>query len=339
MESAAPASPARPRLLLADDDSHSLRLLHAILVNEAQIFIATSGEEALRQVERHRPDLVLLDVDMPGLGGHGACSALKADPETADIPVIFVTAHADTDSETRALALGAVDFIHKPINPPVVVARVRTHLALKRKTDELRRLTAQDALTGIANRRAFDEALDREWRRTMRSRSPLSLFMVDIDHFKRYNDTYGHPAGDACLRQVAQALAGGVRRASDVVARYGGEEFALILPDTGAADAQAVAEQLCHRVRDLAIPHADSPVAPQVTLSIGVASLFTPCMDKAWPSTPCQQCFMFQSCQAAPGNLVALADQALYAAKHEGRNRVACLAGTPDPALTESARD
>lgn len=333
MESVNADPPHGYRLLIVDDDPSCLRLLHVILADVAEVFMACSGEEALRQIEKHAPDLVLLDADMPGIGGYGTCMALKANPDTADLPVIFVTAHADTDSETKALALGAVDFIHKPVNPPVVVARVKTHLALKQKSDALRRLTAVDALTGIANRRAFDDSLNREWRRAMRRREPLSLLMLDIDFFKRYNDAYGHLAGDACLQLVAHTLADSAQRAGDVTARYGGEEFAVILPHTSPADAQAIAERLCRSVRSLGIPHGDSPVGPQVTISVGVASLFVPCPKDQINDKPCLPCHLFDSCRTGPDALLALADQALYAAKHNGRDTVASLAGTPDPAM------
>jgi diguanylate cyclase (GGDEF)-like protein len=321
------------RLLIVDDDTFCLRLLHVILADVAEVFIASSGEEALRQIEKHAPDLVLLDADMPGIGGYSTCTALKANPDTADLPIIFITSHVDTDSETKALALGAVDFIHKPVNPPVVVARVKTHLALKQKSDALRRLTAVDALTGIANRRAFDDSLNREWRRAMRSHEPLSLLMLDIDYFKRYNDAYGHQAGDACLQQVARALGDSTQRAGDVTARYGGEEFAVILPHTSPADAQAIAERLCRGVRSLGIPHRDSPVAPQVTISVGVASLFVPCTGDQINDKPCLPCHLFDICRTGPVALLALADQALYAAKRNGRDTIVSLAGTPDPAV------
>jgi diguanylate cyclase (GGDEF)-like protein len=320
----------QPRLLIVDDDPHSLRLLNAILQGVAKVYFATSGEEALRQVARHAPDLILLDVDMPGLGGHATCAALKADPETAELPVIFVTSRADTASETQALALGAVDFIHKPVNPPVVLARVKTHLALKQKSDQLRRLIMMDALTGIANRRAFDDSLGREWQRALRRGEPLSLIMIDIDYFKRYNDAYGHPAGDACLRQVADAIAGAAKRAGDVAARYGGEEFAVILPHTSVQDAGMIAERICASVRALAIAHADSPVAKHVTISVGVASVSgSDCTECAPGCAHCSNRVLIE--HATHDALIALADQALYAAKRSGRAQIATRSGAVAP--------
>jgi diguanylate cyclase (GGDEF)-like protein len=335
---------ALPRLLIVDDDPASLRLLNAILEGVAKIHFATSGEEALRQVARHEPDLILLDVDMPGLGGHATCAALKADPASAELPVIFVTSCADTASETQALALGAVDFIHKPVNAPVVLARVKTHLALKQKSDQLRRLTMMDALTGIANRRAFDDSLHLEWQRVLRRGEPISLLMIDIDYFKRYNDACGHPAGDACLRQVAIAIADTAKRAGDLAARYGGEEFAVILPHTGKQDACTITERICACVRTLAIAHPDSPVAPHVTISVGVASMTATgaadCLAEAGSEQGAAQnsapdsstsCVLIAPECAAPETLVVLADRALYTAKHQGRDRMAMQSGTFDP--------
>lgn len=332
-----PATTPRQRLLVVDDDLDTVRLLIGILDGVARIFFATSGEDALRQIRQHAPDLVLLDAEMPGMDGFSTCAAIKEDPDTADLPVIFVTARTDTDSETRALAIGAVDFIHKPVNPPVVTARVKTHLALKHKSDELRRLTAVDALTGMTNRRAFDDTLRMEWRRAMRSRAPLSLLLLDVDFFKAYNDTYGHLAGDECLRKVADVLTAAARRAGDVAARYGGEEFAVILPHTSAIDAHRIAERLCAAVRDLAIPHGGSLVAPRVTISVGVASMLLPCEAVDNALLLCHRCSRFERCRAAPDDLVALADRALYTAKRNGRNRVSDLVHAIEPPEEGSA--
>ncbi|NML17231.1 diguanylate cyclase domain-containing protein [Azohydromonas caseinilytica] len=314
--------PALPCLLVVDDDPGSILLLSRVLEAEARIVFATSGEAALQQFQAHQPDLVLLDAHMPGLSGFDTCLRLKADPRSADVPVIFVTAFTDTETETHALDIGAVDFIHKPINPPVVRARVRTHLALKQKTDALRRLSVVDPLTGIANRRAFDDTLRKEWLRAMRHQHAISLLMIDIDHFKRYNDAHGHRAGDACLRQVAELIAGSTRRSGDLAARYGGEEFAVILPHAAAARAQAFAQRLCEAVRGRALPHGASPVGPCVTVSIGAATLRRPCETPAGCRAPCRDCPRFERCLAAPEHLVELADRALFQAKHDGRARV-----------------
>lgn len=245
---------------------------------------------------------------MPGLDGLAVCQQLKADPVLANIPVIFVTACMDPADETRALEAGGVDFITKPVNPMVVRARVKTHLTLKAQGDFLRSLVFVDGLTGVANRRRFDEALLSEWRQCRRAGTPLALLMIDIDHFKRYNDHYGHPTGDACLQQVAAVLKAAMQRACDLVARYGGEEFVCLLPGCDQAPALAKAQALQAALAAQGIAHEASPTAAWVTLSIGVAV--------AQPQAG-----------GSPAALVAAADAALYSAKHRGRNCISAHSG------------
>lgn len=296
--------PVRPRLLLVDDQPINIQVLYQIFYADYEVFMATSGMQALTFCRRTPPDLILLDVVMPEMDGLETCRRLKADAATADIPIIFVTAQSDPTDETCALETGGVDFITKPVTPAVVRARVKTHITLKAQNDLLRALVFIDGLTGVANRRRFDEALQTEWRRCRRrNATPLTLLMIDIDHFKRYNDHYGHQAGDTCLQTVAAALKARLNRSYDLVARYGGEEFACLMPECDLAAGQAKAEELCQVVRALGVPHADSPTAQMVTLSIGVAAL--------QPTT-----------DGDPGQLVTIADAALYSAKSGGRNRV-----------------
>ncbi|TSE24905.1 Response regulator PleD [Tepidimonas sediminis] len=305
-EIAAPAWPARkPRLLLVDDQPLHLQVLYRTLSAEHQLFMATSGEQALKVAREQRPDLILLDVVMPDADGFAVLRQLRAQRDTADIPVIFVTAHSGEDIETQCLEAGAVDFIPKPVNPSVVRARVRTHLTLKFQSDLLRALAFIDGLTGVANRRQFDERLSIEWARAQRHGSALSLILVDVDHFKSYNDHYGHQAGDDALRRVAACLREHVRRGTDLVARYGGEEFACLLPDTTAEDARALAQQLLEAVRLLAIPHHHGGIGGVLTASFGVAT-------RAGASRPGWQ----------PAALLGLADAQLYEAKRLGRARV-----------------
>jgi len=294
--------------MIVDDDPLVIRTLAGILDGMGDITFAKDGETAVRKAWESNIDLILLDAEMPGLSGFEVCQRLKHSPETAGITIMFVTSHSDAGHETRALELGAVDFISKPVSAPVVRARIATHLTLRRQTALLTRLAMLDELTGIANRRRFGETLDAEWRRAQRTGRPLSLMMIDVDHFKAYNDFYGHPAGDACIRAVAKVLEASVRRPADFVARYGGEEFAVLLGDSDGDDgALRVADAIHRALHSTAMPHAASPVAPHVTLSIGIAT-----------SHP--------SGHDGPAVLVRAADQALYRAKSSGRNRTALQA-------------
>ncbi|CAH2032372.1 diguanylate cyclase domain-containing protein [Trichlorobacter ammonificans] len=293
----------RPTLLIIDDTPINIRVLSELFADECEILFATSGEDGLRLAASDRPDLILLDIMMPRMDGYEVCRRLKSDPQTRDIPVVFVTALGEEKDETQGLELGAIDYIIKPINPPIVKARIRNHLELKRHRDLLSAMATIDGLTGIANRRRFDEMLRQEWHRAQRSGTPLSVLMIDIDHFKLYNDRYGHLAGDDCLKAVACCMLGVIRRPGDLLARYGGEEFACILSETDVQGARKVAEHLHQAVAALEIPHADSPVSPIITVSIGFCT--------TWPNG-------IRNSQ----ELVDCADRNLYRAKHEGRNRV-----------------
>ncbi len=298
-------------LLIVDDDVVSIQLLGRLLGELGTLRFSTSGEQALQLARARPPDLILLDAEMPGLSGLQTCAALKAEPELADVPVIFITSRAEEAMELEGLAAGAADFIAKPVRPALLLARARTQLRLKRLTDQLKRVATHDALTGIANRRRFDELLALEWARLQRAEpgASLALILADVDHFKRYNDRHGHPAGDAVLRAVAQAMAGALHRPYDLLARYGGEEFALLLPQADAAGARAVAERLLAAVRALALPHADSPTAAWVTISLGLA-----CANGERPDSAAA--------------LLAEADAALYRAKAGGRDRGESPSGT-----------
>ncbi|APC19591.1 diguanylate cyclase response regulator (plasmid) [Pseudomonas frederiksbergensis] len=293
----------RQKLLIVDDQPTNIRVLHELFREDCDVFMATSGEQAITLCRTQLPDLILLDVVMEGMDGHEVCRRLKADPATQDIPIIFITAQQQESDEVLGLELGAVDFISKPINPIIVRARVRTHLTLKLQNDLLRSMALMDGLTGVANRRKFDEGILADWRQCFREQKPLSLILVDVDFFKRYNDQYGHQAGDSCLKSVAQALSEMVRRPYDLVARYGGEEFACVLPNTGISGAVEIAEKMQERIRALGIEHSASDVDRVVTISLGVATL-TPSGD-----------LEFQA-------LIEAADKQLYEAKKAGRARV-----------------
>ncbi|MDP3520016.1 MAG: diguanylate cyclase [Hydrogenophaga sp.] len=294
--------PRQPRLLVVDDQAIQIQVLYRALAPDCQVLMATSGEAALRLCHERLPDLVLLDVEMPGMDGFDVLRQLKADPATRELPVIFVTGHTSDDVESRCLEAGAVDYISKPINPRVVRSRVKTHLMLKFQSDLLRDMVFVDPLTNSYNRRYFDQRLAVEWSRARRSGTPLSLLMIDVDHFKPYNDHYGHPAGDKALRDVVRALTRHLQRPGDTVARYGGEEFACLLPETDHAAALMLAGRLELCVRELALPHAHSGAADVVTVSVGVGTAVPPLEGEAQ-------------------SLVQEADAALYRAKHGGRGR------------------
>jgi diguanylate cyclase (GGDEF)-like protein len=290
------------RILIVDDAMENIQILHQALDGEHEVLFAMNGAMALDIAHKQLPDLILLDAVMPGLDGYAVCKALCESPATRDIPIIFVTALKTPEDETRALESGAADFITKPVNAAVVRARVRTQLTVKRQSDALRALTLTDGLTELANRRAFDEAIESEWRRCSRAQVPIALILLDLDEFKNFNDEYGHQAGDACLQQVSAAMRRAAARSQDVVARYGGEEFAVLLPHLDARGAEGVAKKLLDEVARLAIPHARSEAGPQVTISMGVASVM--------PGEGHE-----------PGMLVKAADALLYKAKAAGRNR------------------
>lgn len=292
----------RPSLLIVEDDSTIQALLVAVLGNEWDIRTASSGSAALELATEQAPDLILLDVCLPDLDGLEVCRRLKSNSRLELVPVIFLTARTSGEDEIDGLQAGGIDYITKPINPAVLKARIRNHLELKQSRDELVRLARTDGLTGLYNRRTFDDLLAREWRRLARTGEPLSVIMMDVDHFKLFNDTYGHGGGDVCLQRVARAAQSALQRPADVVARYGGEEFVALLPETKLDGAIAVAEAIRSAVIAQEIPHATSTTAPHVTLSLGVASTI--------PQP-----------ERDPATVVAFADQQLYAAKSGGRNR------------------
>jgi len=296
------------RILVVDDAMENIQILHGALQDQHELLFALDGARALALAQGQRPDLILLDAVMPGMDGYAVLQALRASPETADIPVIFVTALSSPEDETRALDAGAADFISKPVNAAVVRARVRTQLTVKRQADALRALTLTDSLTGVANRRAFSERIDNEWRRTGRAGLPLALILADVDHFKMYNDHYGHQAGDAALGAVARAMGRAANRAQDLVARYGGEEFAILLPETDAAGAACVAQRVLDELAALGIAHAVSPTAALLSASMGIAALVPDRLDTG-------------------AALIRAADAALYQAKADGRNRYCMAAG------------
>ena len=296
------------RLLIVDDDPNNVRLLASIFDQEYDILFALNGLEAIDISLRERPDLIILDVMMPDLDGYTVCKTIKNHPHTKDIPIVFLTAHCDAEEEIRGLEMGAADFISKPFYPKIVKIRVSNQIELKYAREKLTKLAITDGLTGIANRRYFDDQLAHEWTRARRLNQTLAIAMIDVDWFKKYNDHYGHQGGDDCLRQVANVLSNVAKRDSDFVARYGGEEFAIILPMTQAENALELSKNICLALSNLELPHALSDFG-HVTLSVGVAV-----------GCPKQN--------TTPHNLLVNADKALYTAKEKGRNRAVLFVET-----------
>jgi diguanylate cyclase (GGDEF)-like protein len=298
---------ARPKLLLVDDQAINIRLLHELFKADCDVYMATDGQQAIEKSKSLLPDLILLDVVMPGMSGHDVCRVLKKDPLTQHIPIVFVTAQFEEADEVLGFQLGAIDFIRKPINPVITLARVYTQLALKRQSDILHSLAMLDGLTGIANRRKFEEALADDWLQCAREQEPLALIMIDVDYFKRYNDFYGHLAGDDCLKQIALVLKGVLQRPYDLAARYGGEEFVLLLPKTNFKGMEFIVSSIESALAALAIEHKNSDVKKVVTLSMGAI------------------CTVPKVADRDVYKLVAAADEQLYKAKSNGRN-TSCVA-------------
>lgn len=321
--------------ILIVDDSMVSRTFISDLLNEVgydDLILCESVEEAYQVIGFSDPDrketdldLILLDISLPGKSGIDACRELSGHNLFCDVPVIIISGTDFLEGLDAAFSAGATDYITKPPSHTELLARVRSALRLKaemnrrkaREEDllvlngrlaemnrELERLSTTDSLTGLANRRSFNEFLAREWLRNQREQQPFSVIMIDIDHFKRYNDHYGHLEGDICLQKVAWALQGALCRPGDLLARYGGEEFVAILPKTELKGAVELAETFHERIRDLKLPHEDSPVSSAVTISAGIASV-----------VPNQS--------LSSSQVVAMADKALYEAKQAGRNQSA----------------
>ncbi len=300
-------------VLIVDDSPVNIKMLGQLLKDEWNVKVATNGKMALNiATSEDPPDLVLLDVMMPEIDGYKICQILKASDDTKDIPIIFVTAMSQQEDEAKGLELGAIDYITKPYNISIVKARVRNHLELKHYRDLLKDASLIDGLTGIPNRRRFDEVLKSEWKRAFRDKKPISVLMADIDYFKRYNDHYGHLEGDECLKRVAECLQNTLKRPADLAARFGGEEFVGILPATTAEGALKIAETYRESVEALQVEHQESPISDYVTISVGVATIM--------PSE-----------EQGEEKLVRRADDALYEAKEAGRNQVKGNAPSIDP--------
>ncbi|MDR2499608.1 MAG: diguanylate cyclase [Treponema sp.] len=292
------------RILIIDGDQPNSLALGDILKWDYAVYIAPAAADALNMMLESKPDLIVLDAVLPDMSGFELLERLKEMEETRSIPVIFITGLSGVEDEERGLRLGAVDYITKPFVNSIVLARVGTHIQIVRHIRTIERLGMIDALLDIPNRRFFDMRFKEEWRRACRHRSSLSLMMIDVDHFKRYNDAYGHPQGDAALQYMGSILTRNLRRPSDMAARLGGEEFAVLLADTNLRGALIVAEHIRGDVEASEIPCSHTGELTAITVSIGVNALI--------PSTD-QYCADF----------IQQTDKYLYAAKAGGRNRIA----------------
>lgn len=294
----------KARILIVDDEKMNLKALADLLKDTYTVMLAKSGEQALNlAIDTPQPDLILLDVVMPEMDGYEVIKQLKQDERTNQIPVIFVTTLGSSEDEELGLKLGAVDYITKPISPPIVKIRVYNYLNLMNKYKLLDQMAHLDGLTEIPNRRCFEEHFQKECSRIERNGNVLSIAILDIDFFKQYNDHYGHQMGDRALETVAKTMIHSLQRATDLGARYGGEEFAMLLPETNAEGALDVAERVRSAIAALKIPHIQSHVAEDITVSIGVTTVHG--------NSGCSLEKILES-----------ADSNLFKAKQSGRNRV-----------------
>lgn len=262
--------PERVRILVVDDNAANIVQVRGILGPEVDVFAATDGRQALTIIDKLAPDLIVMDVQMPGMDGLETCRHLRADDKMRDIPVIFMTAGGNATDEDACWMAGGSDFVSKPINATTLRHRVRAQLMIKAQSDRLRGLAYVDALTGLPNRQRFNNQFDAEFRRSLRNGIPLSLLIMDVDYFKLYNDHYGHVAGDLCLNGIGACLKSAATRPGDLVARFGGEEFVGLLPETQLNGALHVANVILDNVRDAKIEHVASPIGSHVSASIGV---------------------------------------------------------------------
>ncbi len=323
-------------VLLVDDQAIVAEAIRRMLASEEDIELhyCSDPKLAIETGAKVAPTVILQDLVMPDIDGMMLVRFFRGHQATQSIPIIVLSSKEAALDKSEAFSNGASDYLVKLPDRIELIARIRAHsrsylaqmqrdeayralrelqTQLEQKNKELERLSSLDGLTGIPNRRIFDEALEKEWKRAIRDIKPLALLLIDIDYFKPFNDNYGHQGGDDCLKQVAATLSARLQRGGDMVARYGGEEFVVILPATDVKGAAVIAKGLCNAISDMKLPHAHSKVADHVTISIGVASVVPKGNEQ-------------------PSHLISLADEALYAAKEQGRNRYHCSESSEDTA-------
>ena len=290
------------KILIVDDSFLQATQLEAILNDEYEVAIAQTAEDGLNRAINEDFSLILLDVVMPVMDGFTLLKKIQEERATQSVPVILITSLSGVSDEQRGLILGAVDYITKPFDSLIVKARVNTHIKLYRYRRQVEQLSMTDQLTGIANRRKYEQYSATKWGEAIRLRVPLSICMFDIDHFKRYNDTFGHPAGDKVISAIAQTAASHLQRSTDFLARYGGEEFVALSLGASSDKIFRHLKKIRQAVEDLHIPH-DPATAQWVTVSIGGVTV-TPKMKDSYDF------------------YLKVADTMLYDAKKNGRNQV-----------------
>lgn len=297
--------------ILLVEDSATLRYAMRNYIIEAghTPLIAQSGEEALQMLETTPVDMIIMDVEMPGLNGFETTRLIREWLGGHWIPIIFVTGRNEDESYREGIEAGGDDYLIKPVSAMIIKAKIRAMERITEMRDQLNQLNAElealsqlDSLTQTYNRRTFDEMAQQQWLLAARQQNPISVLMIDVDHFKLYNDHYGHPAGDACLKKITQAIRDCLNRPFDLLGRYGGEEFVVLLPETDSIGAMKVAEAINAELEKIGLRHEVSPTHHHVTVSIGGAS--------------CGQTISYSL-----EELIKRADRALYKAKHSGRNR------------------
>jgi len=289
-------------VLIVDDERANISILKDLLKSDYTVYAACNGEDALEAAREFTPDVILLDVLMADMDGYEVIAQLQKEEATWNIPVIFVTGLDNTGEEEKGLNAGAADYIRKPFNSSIVKLRVRNQINIVNQIRTINTLSITDQLTGIRNRRGFDECLKREWGRTIREKLPISILLIDADNFKKYNDEYGHQQGDVVLQTVARVLSDSVKRTTDVAARWGGEEFAALLPNTDMAGALEVAEIIRAGIESTPILLL-SGESTGITVSIGASTIM-----------PTNETLLH--------DFIDKADEALYAAKSAGKNCV-----------------
>ena len=293
-------------ILIVDDDALNITALTDMLGPDYKIFMAKDGKEAIEAAKELRPDLILLDIVMPEMDGHQVITALKRMDETREIPIIFLTGLENAVAEEVSLVLGAADYITKPYVPELIKLRIQNQMQIVNQMRVIYHLSITDELTQMSNRNYFNERMAQDWQRAVRESKWISILMIDVDNFKSYNDAYGHLQGDIVLQAVAEILKKHAKRATDMAARWGGEEFVMVLPNTGAAGAALLAENIRKDVEKMTITRKEGNKA-QITVSIGINSVMP-------------------DGKSAMNLFISDADKALYRAKESGRNKV-CVAG------------